>query len=1544
MRFANPWGLALAALALPILALHVLRPSRDVLEVSSTYLWRSLARPVSASRPWERLRWSWLLAAQLMAVTLLAIAAARPVVLTSSPLAEHTVFIVDASGSMAAIDGDPDRLESAKRRAIELREDLPERGSASVVVASAEPRVVLTSSDDDAAFVRAIQSIDATAGIADFASAFSLAESLETTANDIGFVLLSDGGLTEAERRLLPPGTAYQPIGVSATNRAITRLSAEPRNDGLFARLTVANTGGPGAVQTLRIDVDGRTVHETELDLGPGRTVDYETPLPPGDRIEAFLVGEDVLAADDHAFAVAPQRRALRVAHVGDSNPFLERLFTVLEPSGVEVIDVASGREVDPNVDMVIYDQVTVPDELVAPTLAIAPPGGMRSVRVTGTVDNPSVVLVEGSDTLVIDLDLSEVFITEAQELEPVGAVTVIGSETTPLLVRGTENGHRFAYLGFAVEQSDLPLQIAFPILVDRLITELSGATQPPANLPAGRALPLDAGVTTQVRMPGGAILEVPAGAPAPVADRTGFWELDVEGRSTQLVAVNAPVRESTVNPELSLPTELRRQVDGERPPAGERSITVWFVVPILALIGVEWLLSRRRRGVGNRQWRWANLARVGAVVALAGSLFGLAITRPANRVATVFLIDGSDSLGRAGQIEAVGWVREALADRPGSGAAGVVLFGGDARLEQTVRKDVTLGEPAVQFDSTRTDIATALRLGGAVLPSDARRRIVLVSDGRATQGDELAEARRLRLAGIEVDVHTVTGRQGADVALARIDVPGSSRAGETVTVEATVSSTEATMATVALYADDELVDEQFASLSVGTSTLSFDHVPSSSGVVRYRVEVDASTDAIAENDTAFAAVRVDGDARILVAEGAAGEGETIARALAASGVVVEVADATQLQPIDKLTTFEATVLVNVDRRQLADEQVAALAAATRDLGHGLVVVGGTTSYGPGGYLGSDLEALLPLISEITDPLRRQSVAEVLAIDTSGSMGACHCNEGANGLGGGNRIDGGINKTDISRSSAARTIAALGDNDEVGVLAFDTEERWVIDLQKLPAEELVNEGLRSLSPDGETDISDTLEVAATALRQSNANLKHIIVFTDGFVVEGAMAQAVRDAERLAAEGITVSVIATGETVATDQLEAIADAGRGRFFPGTDLQRVPQIIVDEAVAASREFIVEGRFQPQITGRAPAVDNLDSTPPLLGYVASTEKPTARVLMRVGEERDPLLATWQLGLGTATAWTSDAGDQWGRLWADWDGYVDFWSAVVRDTFPAGDSSGAVKATIEDGLISIRVDGAEDWPDGADAVARVASPDLSGTEVRLERLSDTSFGAELAIGDAGTYAVGAVVRDTSTVLLSATTLANQSYSAEYQPGEPDAARLARVSDATGGRGEIEPAAAFDADGLDSGRSRTDLAQPLVLLAAALFLAAVILSRLRLRRPQPTGRTPPTSSRLREPRVPVTTTGTSTTGTAGSADAPGAASRPGRGSPPSPAVTRDDGPTRGGRAPDPGPDLPPGTSDTVARLLRRKRGLPEDPLAPGSERPGPPAPPDRTG
>jgi Mg-chelatase subunit ChlD len=1425
MTLGNPAGLLLLALAVPVLLLHVLRPRRPRAAVPSTFLWRDAGAPTTAASPWQKLRWSVPLVLQLLAVAVLAGAAARPARVESVALARHSVFVIDASGSMLARDGDPDRLTDARGRARSLRNRLPDGGVASIVEAGPTPRVLLTASPDRDEFASALRRLTATASRPDLPAAFSLAESLETPGTPLGVVFVSDGALTTDEQATLPPGTRYEKVGSRAANRAVTSLLVEPRGSGIHATVTVRNAAGPAVQQRLRVDVDGRTAATLDLDLPPGATATRELDVPAGDRVEASLEGDDLLAADNRAVAVGGRRPPLRVLLAGPDDPFLERLLAAIPGVTVERRPDAAPAG---GFDLAIYDRVDPPAAPGAPFWTIAPPGGVPGIKAAGIVEQPAITLVRSDLPLLEGLDVADVAIAAAQRLEPAPGIEVlIAAEGAPLLLRGELGGAPFAYLAFALGDSNLPLKLAFPLLADRLLTDLVGGTTAAGALKVGQPLPVPAGVAVEVDGPRGQ-RQLAAGDPVPVADRPGFWAITPAGGARRLVAVNADPAEADPTPRDSLPVRTREGGPSGTGGKGQRSLLPWVVAFAVVLLGTELVVARREGGVRRTRWRAALAVRAVMVAALVAAALGASIPGGGGGVATMFVVDGSGSLGQGGRADAIDFARASLAAQPTSARAGVVVFGGEARLELTVGPAGRFTGQTVSVDRGRTDLAAALRLAGAVLPSDRRRRIVVISDGRSTDGDARAEAERLAIAGIAIDTHTLAAALGPDAAVARVDAPRRARAGERVTVRVTVAATAPGPAEVVLRRDDVEVDRREVDLITGETRVDLTDIAPESGVARYEVQVRSATDTVREDDVGFASMEVEAPARVLLVEGKLGESAPLAGALRAGGLGVDVVEAGGLPPVDRLSGYQATVLVNVPAEQMAPEQVAVLGVAVRDLGRGLLVIGGDRSYGVGGYLGSELEGLLPVTSEVLDPKRRSSVAEVLAIDSSGSMTACHCRD-RDMSGPGALSEGGVVKIDIAKAGAEKAIQALQADDQVGIIDFTTNARTVLDVQPRPDADTVRQSLAAVTPRGSTNIVVGLQAAAKELKATKAQLRHIILFTDGFTAPGELTVARDLAASLYAEGITVSVLATGETAAGDDLKAVADAGHGRFYPGRDLQEIPKILAEEAVLASRSLIVEGEEVPRVVGALAPLRDLRSAPPLLGHVATTARPQAEVGLRVGPEDDPLFATWQPGLGRASAWTSDIGTRWAAPWTGWDGSIAFWTALVKDTFGSDNEALATTATVAGERLRIAVEAAADLPPGATARARIAGPSGERIDVALER-TEKGFAGEAPATAAGTYAVGVEVA-AGAASGTARALATQSYPPEYRPGAPDRALLTRLAESSGGRVDVAPERTFDAAGLRTGRVRHPLAGYLLLLAALLWPLEVAIRRLSRRR-----------------------------------------------------------------------------------------------------------------
>ena len=1439
MTLLLPAGLAALALAAPIVILHMLTPRRPDTPVSSLMHWDGLRQTITAAEPWQRLRWSLLLILQLLIVLGFALALSRPAVLEEAELAEHTVFLIDASGSMAAVDGEPDRLGDAVARAIELRDELPDAGVASLVSVSDRPTVLVSQSADREDFARAVGTIRTTGGGADYESAFALAESLVLPERATGFVLISDGQLDDVEQKLAPLGTRFVPVGMTDTNRAITDLSVSTGPGGIQARVTIRSTGGPDAVQTLRVDVDGVTAESREVEIPGGGVVEETFELPAGTRVAAFLDGDDLLAYDNQRYVGAPVLGSLKARVHGDATFFLDQLLASIPEVDT---DVAPGEEVD----FEIYAGVPLPPEPVKPFIAIDLPGGAPGLTPTGRVDNPIPTLVT-NHSLLEDIDVSRLAIADAQVLEMTRGDVVLGAPGAPLIVEAeTVEGVPFFYFAFTLERSNLPIDIAFPIVGARMVGALSSQEGVVTALTVGDRLPVGARGATVID-PRGAETLTTAGDTPPAADQAGFWALHPEGGEPVDIAVNVDPSESDLGPVSSLP-QLRADPSGpdlfDATTSIARSLLPWIAGGIIALLAIEIWVSHRRRGVGSLQWRLGLAVRAVVLGLVILALIDPVFRTRSEQVTMVFIVDVSASMGEAAKEAARTWVESAITEA-GDGRWAIVEFGEDARVGSPVGTEPYRRARGVEVSAT--NLARGLRLGESLLDGETKQRIVLVSDGRGNSGDLQTEVDRLELLGIPVDVHTIEGSLVTDAAIAGVDLPSTTGEGEAFEAIVEVLSTVAADAVVELSDGNGNTSRQTVSLVPGSNQVGFDVVAGDAGLQQITAEVSLLGDSVEQNDSLLTGIEVRGPVSVLIVEGEEDDGSILQQVLEARGLTVERVTAEAIPSLQEMSIHRAVVLVDVSSRDLAQEKIAQLSTFVRDLGRGMVVVGGTSSYGLGGYRDTPLEALLPVDSEAPDLQREAEVAEVLLIDTSESMGACHCDEQ-----GVNSFEGGVNKTDISKAAAVRAIEALGSGDEVGLLAFSGTTQWVIPLQEFPSREVIDSGVASLRPMGETRIVRALEEAAEALLASDKELKHIILFTDGFTSEleigadfvGApFAQdLVEAAERVAAEGITISVVGTGEG-AIPALEEVAEAGNGRFYPGRDLNEIPEIFVKEARLAARSFINEGEYFPVVTSTAEAVRDIASSAALLGYVATTPKPTADVQLQIGELADPLMASWRIGLGRVTAWTSDGGDRWATRWAGWDGFGDFWSDVVRSTFPLSGSEGQrLEASVAEELMTIRLEGSEPWPAGTDPIARVAYPDGTSDEVRLERVSDFEFAAVAPARQGGTYAVGLSVEgdDGETVVLSA--IANRSFAAEYLPGESNRDLLESVSTSTGGRGEILAEEAFDSEGLPEGITPRQFRWWFLLVAALLWPIDVALRRLRLSgstedRPGPLGR-----------------------------------------------------------------------------------------------------------
>lgn len=840
-----------------------------------------------------------------------------------------------------------------------------------------------------------------------------------------------------------------------------------------------------------------------------------------------------------------------------------------------------------------------------------------------------------------------------------------------------------------------------------------------------------------------------------------------------------------------------------------------WLLLLFPPAAAVVWVVARRgHRVVPVRQQRMAVIIRLIGI-----ALLVLALARPmavtgSSARSVVFLVDRSASITSSIVTAQDAYIAAALEEAGETDRTAVAVFGRDVRLDSALSADATARPIRTLVASDATDLATALRATAAVLPTEGSRRIVVLTDGVETVGSARSVIGELADAGIAVDTVVLEGGLSSDAQIASVDAPVTARRGDDVPVRVEVRSNGSGPATVTVDAGGEQQTVE-VDLVPGINQIDVTVPAVEPGVLAVDATVDASFDAIAENDRGQALVHVIGPAQVAVVEGRLGEGDEVARALEAGGIGTEVL--TAIPSADLLLRYDGLVLVNVPAPP--DTVAADLASFVEDLGRGLVVIGGDQSYGLGGYQDTDLEALLPVTSDPDDLIRRQPIAEVLVIDTSGSMAACHCD-------GVSEHDpsmaGGINKTDISRAGAGLAIDALSDTDRVGVLAFTSGTRWALPLDTKPGSTEAAQALASLVPAGDTEISPALREALAVLREAPEEIKHMVLFTDGWGDDPDLLAA---AEEIAGAGITLSVVGTGEGTG-EQLRRAAAVGGGRFYAGADLNSVPEVFAEETLRVARPLVAEGSFLPALGVVSQVTSGMTSAPPLGGYILARPKPTSAVALEIGPG-DPLLASWQRGLGRVTAWTSDATTRWSADWVAWEGFVDFWGRVVGDVLPAGREA-PPEVRLDGGRLQVtyRADVSLD----AVAVARVRDASGEVTAVPMQRVSEDRFEVSVPMPQTGAYWVAVRVDGPDGLVASGSSGVVAAYADEFAFRDPDPTLAADIADRTGGRVDPDPAAVYEA-APSRGDAGLELWPWLTGLALALFLVDVALRRLVVRR-----------------------------------------------------------------------------------------------------------------
>ncbi len=710
------------------------------------------------------------------------------------------------------------------------------------------------------------------------------------------------------------------------------------------------------------------------------------------------------------------------------------------------------------------------------------------------------------------------------------------------------------------------------------------------------------------------------------------------------------------------------------------------------------------------------------------------------------------------------------------------------------------------------TNLSAAIRTAIAAMPPSHVPKIVLLSDGNPTEGDDPLPL--VSEANVPVWTVPLPVRSAPEVQLTRVQAPTQVRQGEPFYVEVVVSSNQDATGFIDLYRGDIQIGDgntEPTQIVKGENRFRFRQTVLGKRQETFAARLRDFNDTLLDNNESSTVVYAQGRPRVLLVDPDIDQTDSLRWALDEQSIDVEVRPPEGIpRDLAELQGFECLILSNVPATVMSMRQMDLIRIYVQDLGGGFIMLGGDESFGLGGYYRTQIEEILPVRSNFEKEREKPSLAMMLVIDKSGSMGG--------------------QKIELAKDAAKAAVELLGPRDAIGVIAFDGQSYTVSELRTAADHGAISDAISTIEASGGTNMYPAMLDAYEALRGASARLKHVILMTDGISTPGDFQGVAGD---MAASRMTLSTVALGQGASADLLEELAQIGGGRYYFCDNPESVPQVFAKETVEASKSAINELPFMPQVVRPTAVLEGIDLelAPLLLGYVVTRPKPTAEFIL-ASEAGDPLLTWWRYGLGMSVAFTSDAKSRWAAEWLSWPDFGPFWAQIIRNAMRKDDSRGIYVEVAQQGeQATITMDAVNElgqFVDKAETTLTLIDPRLKRNRVTLHQTAPGRFETTIQTPHRGAYHIDLAQQRTDGTTVRSSRGVTVGYPDELRLLPLGETTLRQIASLSGGQYAPSPEAISEPDDR-SAREPHPLWPWLLMAALVIFVADVALRRIEV-------------------------------------------------------------------------------------------------------------------
>ena len=1360
MIFESLWPLLFLAAVPIIIILYLLKPKGIDHLISSNLLWKKLLKNEQSRTFFEKFVHNILMYLQILVIALLVIALMSPFIRSEIQGGGRKILLVDTSGSMQHVgDSGKSRLEEAVEQACDYVRVSENTKFSLVTVDGCGVNLLVVDITDNDSVIQALRGLTCSDSSGSLAAAQNMLDTLagkdEETAADL--LVYTDGsGAADFEALVSSGGKELHVVGQPTANVANEYTVFSLRDDGLYdVMVSMTNYSDRdvsfdvglydvgfydvGFHDMVQYDQGETLIALGEMRLGAGETKVclFEQVEWNGQSLESRLSaitfsggGSDSLVQDNISQAVKNRGNLIDGLLVGDGNTFIEKAYQAV--TGSNIAKAGSDATLESYAyNIVIYDAGQVPETTEGNKLLFGDARGESVEKLENVVlDMTDCDLTAGLAGFSIGVNIAYCFAL------PEGAVSFLQYNGKCVGYYGEGDGGKEIVVGFDIRESDFPLRAEFPVFLANAMIYLSDTSWLVSNVYyAGEEIALQPWA------------EIDRTKLESRLSKAGLYQIGNEDYQESYVVQFQTATESDGQAEavsVNDNGEIRLQMV-------RRTLRNIFLTLVLVFLVTEWIIYVRQM---RYKGKFYLVLRCAVILCVLLALLGVSLKFRSSGTATVFVVDLSSS-NEENLEEMESYLSRTVAEMPSQNVYGIVTFGRDALVEQFLSGEKHYAGLMTVPERSATNFEEAVSRALTLIPGGYNARLVFLTDGKETGGDIRRMAQALTASGAEYLALLYEDQEMQDAYIDNVTLPSYLHPGDKYSVTVLVESNYETDAVLEIYNGSRQTAANQVHLNKGTNRFVFSQQVSadagSNAMETLQVQVHALGDTCQENDSYNAYSVVEAAPRVLVISDRNTNVSGFTAVLNAAGCDYSAVSALNApDSIEAMLEYKSIILVDTYIDDLPDGFLDNLEAYVRDYGCGFICCGGQNSFALGGYRDTVLETVLPVDMELRSVDEKPSMAMVMVIDRSGSMSFSMPGSNATNL-------------DVAIRAACVAVDNLSNSDYVGVLTFDTEYNWQVELTQVDDRVAIKEKIEKINDGGGTTIKPALWEASRVISQSEASIKHVVLLTDGMGETTDFRDVIK---QYTDNGITLSTVAVGDGSDTKLLERLANNCSGRYYYSDISSDIPRIFAQEVFLGGDSYIQNGTFGLAVRSGHELTANLfaEGWPVLYGYVSATPKTASSPIIASAEKDDPILTVWQYGLGRTAAWNSDVTGEWSGAFVGKDDYVQLWKRIV-DYSTGNANLGEDKVNVvtagEETQITYRTD---EYSADTEIYATVIDPDGDTREIKLHATAPGTYEASLPTSDTGLYHFNIRRMEDGEIRKYMTTAAAVQFSYEYK------------------------------------------------------------------------------------------------------------------------------------------------------------------------------------